>query len=105
MDVKSAFLNGVIQEEVYVSQPPGFKNPIYPDSVQAFKGFIRAMQAPRAWFARFKTFLLEHEYVIGSVLRSSFLLIMALTFYLFRFTWMISSLVALLTLLCPNFWK
>jgi hypothetical protein len=33
------------------------------------------------------------------------LFIMALTFYLFRFTWMISSLVALLTLLCPDFEK
>jgi hypothetical protein len=42
MDVKSAFLNDVIQEEVYVRQPPGFESPKYPDSVQAFKGFVRA---------------------------------------------------------------
>jgi hypothetical protein len=33
MDVKSAFLNGVIQEEVFVRQPPGFKNPKYPNRV------------------------------------------------------------------------
>jgi hypothetical protein len=33
MDVKSDFLSGVIQEEVYVRQPPGFKNPKYPDRV------------------------------------------------------------------------
>jgi hypothetical protein len=33
MDVKSSFLNGVIQEEVYVRQPPGFENPRYPDKV------------------------------------------------------------------------
>jgi hypothetical protein len=33
MDVKSAFLNGVIQQEVFVRQPPGFKNPKYPNRV------------------------------------------------------------------------
>jgi hypothetical protein len=33
MDVKSASLNGVIQEEVFVSQPPGFENPKYPNRV------------------------------------------------------------------------
>jgi hypothetical protein len=33
MDMKSSFLNGVIQEELYVRQPPGFENPKYPDRV------------------------------------------------------------------------
>jgi hypothetical protein len=42
MDMKNTFLNGVIQEKVYVRQPPGFENLKYPDSVQAFKGFVRA---------------------------------------------------------------
>jgi hypothetical protein len=36
MDVKSAFVNDVIQEEVYVRQPPGFENPKYPDRVYKF---------------------------------------------------------------------
>jgi hypothetical protein len=42
MDMKNTFLNGVIQEKIYARQPPGFKNLKYPDSVQAFKGFVRA---------------------------------------------------------------
>jgi hypothetical protein len=45
MDVKSAFLNGVIQEEVYVRQPPSFENPKYPDRVyklsKAFYGLSK----------------------------------------------------------------
>jgi hypothetical protein len=42
MDVKSAFLNGIIQEEVYVRQRPSFENPKYSNSVQAFKSFVWA---------------------------------------------------------------
>jgi hypothetical protein len=67
MDMKSAFLNGVIQEEVYVRQPPGFKNPKYPDRVYKFsKALYRLKQASWAWYARLKPFLLEHGYVMGS---------------------------------------
>jgi hypothetical protein len=68
MDVKSAFLNGVIQEEVYVRQPPGFESPKYPDRVYKLsKALYGLKQAPRAWYARLKTFFLEHGYVMGSV--------------------------------------
>ena len=68
MDVKSAFLNGVIQEEVYVRQPPGFESPKYPDRVYKLsKALCGLKQAPRVWYARLKMFLLEHEYVMGSV--------------------------------------
>jgi hypothetical protein len=42
MEIKSAFLNDVMQEEVYVRQLPGFESPKYPESVQAFKVFVRA---------------------------------------------------------------
>jgi hypothetical protein len=66
--VKSAFLNGVIQEEVYVRQPPGFENPMYPNRVYKLsKALYGLKQTLRAWYARLKSFLLEHGYVMGSV--------------------------------------
>jgi isopentenyldiphosphate isomerase len=75
MDVKSAFLNGVIQEEVFVSQPPGFKNLKYPDRVCKFsKALYGLKQASWAWYARLKTFLLEHRYVMESVDKTLFTL-------------------------------
>nr|GEV79475.1 putative ribonuclease H-like domain-containing protein [Tanacetum cinerariifolium] len=49
MDVKSAFLYGTIEEEVYVCQPPGFKDPDYPDKVyKVVKALYGLHQAPRA---------------------------------------------------------
>ncbi|GJR81664.1 putative ribonuclease H-like domain-containing protein [Tanacetum coccineum] len=50
MDVKSAFLYGTIEEEVYVTQPPGFKYPDHPDKVyKVVKALYGLHQAPRAW--------------------------------------------------------
>jgi hypothetical protein len=73
--VKSAFLNGVIQEEIYVRQRPGFESPKYPDRVYKLsKALYGLKQAPQAWYARLKTFLLEHGYVIGSVDKTLFTL-------------------------------
>jgi hypothetical protein len=75
MDVKSAFLNGVIQEEVFVRQPLDFENPKYPNIVYKLSNTLYGLkQAPRAWYARLKTFLLEHGYVIGSVDKTLFTL-------------------------------
>nr|GEZ98729.1 retrovirus-related Pol polyprotein from transposon TNT 1-94 [Tanacetum cinerariifolium] len=49
MDVKTGFLNGILKEEVYVGQPPGFVNKQYPDHVYALdKAFYGLKQAPRA---------------------------------------------------------
>jgi hypothetical protein len=63
IDVKSAFLNGVIQEEAFVRQPKGFENPKYPNRVYKLsKALYGLKQAMRAWYARLKTFLLEHGY-------------------------------------------
>ncbi|GJU76871.1 putative ribonuclease H-like domain-containing protein [Tanacetum coccineum] len=61
MDVKSAFLYGKIDEEVYVSQPPGFLDPKYPQKVyKVVKALYGLHQAPRAWYATLSTFLLKH---------------------------------------------
>jgi hypothetical protein len=68
IDVKSVFLNGVIQEEVFVKQPLGFENPKYPSRVYKLsKALYRVNQALRDWYARLKSFLLEHGYVMGSI--------------------------------------
>jgi hypothetical protein len=75
MNIKSVFLNGVIHEEIYIRQPPGFENPKYPNRVYKLSKVLYVLkQAPRAWCARFKTFLLDHEYVIGSVDKTLFTL-------------------------------
>ena len=60
MDVKSAFLNGVIEEEVYVKQPPGFEDIKYPDHVFKLKKSLYGLkQAPRAWYERLHNNLLQ----------------------------------------------
>jgi hypothetical protein len=51
IDVKSAFLNGPIKEEMYVEQPPGFKSEEHPNHVyKLHKALYRLKQAPRAWY-------------------------------------------------------
>nr|GEZ40981.1 retrovirus-related Pol polyprotein from transposon TNT 1-94 [Tanacetum cinerariifolium] len=68
IDVKSAFLNGVINEEVYVAQPPGFIDSEQPDHVYKLKKALYGLkQAPKAWYDRLKAFLIKHDYKIGMV--------------------------------------
>ncbi|WVZ63710.1 hypothetical protein U9M48_013319 [Paspalum notatum var. saurae] len=75
MDVKSAFLNGFIEEEVYVRQPPGFESARFPDRVYKLRKALYGLkQAPRAWYARLKSFLLKSRFVMGSVDKTLFLL-------------------------------
>ena len=60
MDVKSAFLNGFINEEVYVEQPPGFESFNFPNHVFKLKNALYGLkQAPRAWYERLSKFLIS----------------------------------------------
>ncbi|GJY78327.1 putative ribonuclease H-like domain-containing protein [Tanacetum coccineum] len=61
LDVKSAFLYGEIEEEVYVTQPKGFEDPYFPKHVyRVVKALYGLHQAPRAWYGRLSAFLLQH---------------------------------------------
>ena len=67
MDVKSAFLNGMLQEEVYVEQPKGFVDPHRPDDVYKLKRALYGLkQAPRAWYDRLTVYLTKHGFKRGS---------------------------------------
>jgi hypothetical protein len=75
MDMETIFLNGVIQDEVFVRQPLGFENFKYPNRVYKLsKALYGLKQASWAWNASLKTFLLEHGYVLGSVDKTLFTL-------------------------------
>jgi hypothetical protein len=68
MDVKSAFLNGYINEEVYVEQPPGFEDDKKPNHVYKLKKTLYSLkQAPRAWYERLRDFLLYKGFMMGKV--------------------------------------
>nr|GEX86788.1 putative ribonuclease H-like domain-containing protein [Tanacetum cinerariifolium] len=62
MDVKSAFLYGTIEEDVYVCQPPGFEDPDYPDKVYKVVNALYGLhQALRAWYETLANYLLEND--------------------------------------------
>ncbi|WVZ81277.1 hypothetical protein U9M48_028670 [Paspalum notatum var. saurae] len=67
MDVKSAFLNGFIEEDVYVRQPPGFEHPKFSNRVfKLQKALYGLKQAPRAWYERLRKFLVDQGFQMGS---------------------------------------
>nr|GEZ30795.1 retrovirus-related Pol polyprotein from transposon TNT 1-94 [Tanacetum cinerariifolium] len=68
MDVKTAFLNGKLKEEVYVSQPKGFVDPDHSTHVYRLKkAFYGLKQAPRAWYDTLSRFLLDNDFSKGAV--------------------------------------
>ncbi|GJX04824.1 putative ribonuclease H-like domain-containing protein [Tanacetum coccineum] len=74
MDVKSAFLYGTIDEEVYVSQPHGFVDPGHPKKVyKVVKALYGLHQVPRAWYATLSTFLKKHGYKRGTIDKTLFI--------------------------------
>nr|GEU58758.1 retrovirus-related Pol polyprotein from transposon TNT 1-94 [Tanacetum cinerariifolium] len=68
MDAKCAFLNGFINEKVYVAQPPGFVDSEKPNDVFKLKKALYCLkQAPKAWYDILKAFLIDHEYTMELV--------------------------------------
>ena len=68
MDIKSAFLNGYFNEEVYVEQPPDFEDDKKPNHVYKLKKALYGLkQAPRAWYERLRDFLLSKGFMMSKV--------------------------------------
>ncbi|GJR79434.1 putative ribonuclease H-like domain-containing protein [Tanacetum coccineum] len=74
MDVKSAFLYDIIEEEVYVCQPPGFKDPDYPNKVyKVVKALYGLYQALRAWYGTLAKYLLDNRFQRGKIDQTLFI--------------------------------
>ena len=75
LDVRNAFLNGILQEEVYMAQPPGFVDPTFPSHVcRLHKSLYGLKQAPRAWYNRLSEFLISIGFQALKVDTSLFIL-------------------------------
>nr|GFB68005.1 hypothetical protein [Tanacetum cinerariifolium] len=72
MDVKMAFLNGPLKEEVYVAQPDGFVDPDHPEKVYRLRKALYGLkQAPRAWYDELSTFLTSKGFTKGLQIHQS----------------------------------
>ncbi|GJS50025.1 retrovirus-related pol polyprotein from transposon TNT 1-94 [Tanacetum coccineum] len=68
MDVKTAFLNGPLKEEVYVAQPDGFVDPDHPEKVYSLRKSLYGLkQAPRAWYDELSNFLMSKGFTKGTI--------------------------------------
>ena len=89
MDVKSAFLNGELDEEVYGEQPPGFENQELLDFVYfLFKAIYGLKQAPKKWYETLSGFLIENGFVRGIIEKTHFLRNIKMMSFLSKSMWM-----------------
>ena len=94
MDVKSAFLNSYINEEVYVEQPPGFEDDKMSDHVYELKKALYGLkQAPRAWYERLRDFLLSKGFMMGKVDTTLFINKIGKDLFVFKSMLMTSYLI------------
>nr|GEZ13895.1 hypothetical protein [Tanacetum cinerariifolium] len=72
MDVKTAFLNGPLKEEVYVAQPNGFVDPDHLEKVYRLRKALYGLkQAPRAWYDELLKFLTSKSFTKGLQIHKS----------------------------------
>jgi hypothetical protein len=102
IDVKSAFLNGHIKEEVYVEQPPGFEVEEYHNHVyKLHKTLYGLKKAPRAWYKCLRDSLIENDFRMGKADSTLFTRKWVKTYLYAKYMLMISFFV----LLVPHFIK
>ena len=74
MDVKTAFLNGLLKEDVYVAQPKGFIDPHFSNHVLYLKKALYGLkQAPKAWYDRLTQYLVSHGFTKGKIDQTLFI--------------------------------
>lgn len=107
MDVKSEFLNGLIQEEVYVEQPPGFESNTFPHHVfKLNKALYGLKQAPQAWHGHLSSFLMNNDFKRGKWIQLCYARIMIPNLaILLRIGFHVFSLLGLAPIGIPRYTK